>query len=91
MNILDKIEARFNETKSACKVYATVSGATKVAELEVAKLNAAHGVEIDCPYIITFVPSQKKYTVVFHLSVWLNCYGTGTLVAWFAHRGFFSV
>jgi hypothetical protein len=90
MNILDKIEARFNETKSACKVYATVSGATKVAEREVAKLNAAHGVEIDCPYIITFVPSQKKYTVVFHLSVWLNCYGTGTLVTWFANRGFFS-
>ena len=91
MNILDKIEARFIETKSACKVYTTVASATKVAEREVAKLNAAHGVEIDCPFIITFVPRQKKYTVIFELSVWLNRYGTGTLVAWFAHRGFFSV
>ena len=49
MNILDRIEARFTETKNACKLYATTASATKAAEAEVAKLNRAHDVEIDCP------------------------------------------
>jgi len=91
MNILDRIEARFTETKNACKLYATTASATKAAEAEVAKLNKAHGVEIDCPYIVTFVPSQQKFTVVFDFTRWLQRYNTGTYVCWFADRNFFSI
>ena len=91
MNILDRIEARFTETKTACKLYATTASATKAAEAEVAKLNKAHGVEIDCPYIVTFVPSQQKFTVVFDFTRWLQQYDTGTYLGWFAQRGFFSI
>ena len=91
MNILDRIEARFTETKNACKLYATTASATKAAEAEVAKLNKAHGVEIDCPYIVTFVPSQQKFTVVFDFTRWLQRYNAGTYVCWFADRNFFSI
>jgi hypothetical protein len=91
MNILDRIERRFTETKNACKLYATADGADKAAKREVAMLNAAHEVDIDCPYIITFVPSQEKYTVVFDLTRWLHQYGTGTYLGWFAQRNFFSI
>ena len=91
MNILEKIETRFTETKNACKLYATTASATKAAEAEVAKLNKAHGVEIDCPYIVTFVPSQQKFTVVFDFTRWLQRYNTGTYLGWFAQRGFFSI
>jgi hypothetical protein len=91
MNILEQIESRFTETKTACKLYATTASATKAAEAEVAKLNKAHGVEIDCLYIITFVPSQQKFTVVFDLSRWVNRYGSGTYLGWFSRRNFFSI
>ena len=91
MNVLDRIEARFAETKSACKLYASAVSAAKTAEAEVAKLNKAHGVEIDCPYVVTFVPSQQKFTVVFNFSRWLQRYNTGTYLGWFAQRGFFSI
>lgn len=91
MNILDRIEARLTETKNAYKLYATTASATKAAEAEVAKLNKAHGVEIDCPYIVTFVPSQQKFTVVFGFTPWLHRYNTGTYLGWFAQRNFFSI
>jgi hypothetical protein len=91
MNILDLIEARFITTKKAYKLYATPASATKAAEAEVAKLNKAHGVEIDCPYIVTFVPSQQKFTVVFNFSRWLQRYNNGTYLGWFADRNFFSI
>ena len=91
MNILDRIEARFTKTKTACKLYANAASATKAAEAEVAKLNRAHDVEIDCPYIVTFVPSQQKFTVVFQYSVWARQYDSGTYMCWFADRNFFSI
>ncbi len=91
MNILDRIEARFTETKSACKLYADADKATKAADREVAKLNEAHGTDIDCDYFLVFVPSQDKLTVVFNFSKWLNRYGTGTYVGWFANRNFYSI
>jgi hypothetical protein len=91
MNILDRIEARFAETKTACKLYATPASATKVAEREVAQLNEAHGTDIGCEYILVFVPSQQKFTVVFNFSRWLQRYNTGTYLGWFAQRGFFSI
>ena len=102
MNILDRIETRFAETKTACKLYASAASAAKTAEAEVAKLNRAHSVEIDCPYVVTFVPSQQKFTVVFNFSRWLLLYkenmrrmkqrhNTGTYLGWFAQRGFFSI
>jgi hypothetical protein len=91
MNILEQIEARFTETKTACKLYANAASATKAAEAEVAKLNNAHRASVDCPYVITFVPSQQKFTVVFDFSRWLSGYGNGTYLGWFAQRGFFSI
>ena len=91
MNILDRIESRFTETKTAYKLYANTASATKAAEAEVARLNKAHNVGIDCPYIITFVPSQQKFTVVFDFTRWLERYNAGTYIGWFALRGFFSI
>ena len=91
MNILDRIEARFTETKTACKLYADTAAATKAADREVAKLNKAHNVEIDCPYIVTFVPSQQRFTVVFDFTRWLQRYDNGTYLGWFAQRNFFSI
>ncbi len=58
MNILDRIEARFAETKSACKLYATPASATKAAEREVAQLNKAHGTDIDL--------ANRVYQLVAH-------------------------
>ena len=91
MNILDRIEARFTETKTACKLYATPASATKAAEAEVAKLNKAHDTNIDCPYVVTFVPSQQKFTVVFDFTRWLLRYDNGTYLGWFSQRNFFSI
>jgi hypothetical protein len=91
MNILDRIEANFARTKTACKLYATPASATKAAEAEVAKLNEAHGTDIDCAYLVTFVPTQQKYTVIFDFTGWLTRYGTGTYIGWFAQRNFFSI
>ena len=91
MNILDRIERRFTQTKTACKLYANTASATKAAKAEVAKLNKVHGVEIDCPYIVTFVPSQQKFTVVFDFTCWLQRYNAGTYLGWFADRKFFSI
>jgi len=91
MNILDRIEARFTETKNACKLYANTAAATKAADREVAKLNKAHNTDIDCPYIVTFVPSQKKFTIVFDFTRWMQQYGNGTYLGWFAQRNFFSI
>ena len=91
MNILDRIEARFTETKTACKLYASAASATKAAEAEVAKLNKAHGTDIDCTYFVVFVPSQQKMTVVFDFSGWVQRYNNGTYLGWFAQRGFYSI
>jgi hypothetical protein len=91
MNILDRIEARFTETKTACKLYANPASATKAAEAEVAKLNKAHGTDIDCTYFVVFVPSQQKMTVVFDFSGWVQRYNNGTYLGWFAQRGFYSI
>tara|TARA_R110000803_G_scaffold180978_1_gene243357 strand:- start:550 stop:825 length:276 start_codon:yes stop_codon:yes gene_type:complete len=91
MNILDRIEARFTETKTACKLYATPASATKAAEAEVAKLNKAHGTDIDCTYFVVFVPSQQKLTVVFDFSGWVQRYNNGTYLFWFSQRGFYSI
>lgn len=91
MNILDRIESRFTQTKTACKLYANADLAAKVAEREIAKLNAAHGTDILCLFIVTFVPSQQKFTVVFDFSQWLSTYGNGTYLGYFADRGFFSI
>lgn len=91
MNILDRIEARFTETKTACKLYADTVAATKAAEREIAKLNKAHDVDIDCDYFLVFVPSQNKLTVVFNFTKWLNHYGYGTYLGWFANRNFYSI
>tara|TARA_R110000765_G_scaffold122538_2_gene219060 strand:- start:79 stop:354 length:276 start_codon:yes stop_codon:yes gene_type:complete len=91
MNILDRIEANFAKTKTACKLYATPDRATKAAEAEVAKLNCWHGTDIDCAYLVTFVPTQQKYTVVFCFANWLTRYGTGTYMGWFSQRNFFSI
>ena len=91
MNILDRIEARFTETKNACKLYATTASATKAAEAEVVKLNKAHGTDIDCTYFVVFVPSQQKMTVVFDFSGWVQRYNNGTYLGWFAQRGFYSI
>ena len=90
-NILASIETRFTETKSACKLYSSADSATKTAEREVAKLNKDHGTDIECPFIITFVPSQQKFTVVFNFSSWLKNYDNGTYLGWFADRKFFSI
>ena len=91
MDILNKIERRFTETKSACKLYVDTDKATRAADREVAKLNKAHNTNINCPYIVTFVPSQNKFTVIFNFSNWLSNYGTGTYIGWFAQRNFFSI
>tara|TARA_R100001163_G_C5029976_1_gene170460 strand:+ start:652 stop:927 length:276 start_codon:yes stop_codon:yes gene_type:complete len=91
MNILEKIEARFTETKTACKLYASAASAKKAAEAEVAKLNKAHDVDIDCDYLLVFVPSQDKLTVVFNFSGWMHRYNNGTYLGWFSQRGFFSI
>ena len=91
MNILDRIEARFAETKTACKLYASAASATKAAEAEVAKLNKAHGTDIDCTYFVLFVPSQQKMTVVFNFSGWVQRYNNGTYLGWFSQRGFYSI
>ena len=91
MNILDRIEARFTETKTACKLYANAASATKAAEAEVAKLNKAHGTDIDCTYFVVFVPSQQKMTVVFNFSGWVQRYNNGTYLGWFSQRGFYSI
>ena len=90
MDILSTIEARFTQTKAACKLYSNADIATKTAEREVAKLNKDHGTDIECPFIVTYVPSQDKYTVVFNFTHWLSNYGTGTYIGWFAARKFFS-
>jgi hypothetical protein len=91
MDILSKIEARFTETKTACKLYTTPASAAQTAEREVTRLNKCHGTDIDCPFIITFVPSQNKYTVVFDFSRWLQRYDSGTYLGYFAQRGFYSI
>jgi len=90
-NILASIETRFTETKSACKLYSSAASATKTAEREVAQLNKAHGTDIDCAFIVTFIPSQQKFTVVFDFSSGLKNYDNGTYLGWFADRKFFSI
>ena len=92
MNILDRIEARLRENKGAVKLYKTATSAEKVAEKEVKNLNDRHADREDCrcDYIITYVPSQAKYTIIFHFTPWIRAAG-GTYVGWFANRNFFSI
>ena len=91
MNILEKIENRLTENKSSVKLYATAEAAQRTAIKENESLKKAHNTSIDCDFIVTYVPSRKKYTVIFQFSQWLQKYNNGAYLFYFSQRNFFSV
>ena len=91
MNILKLIENRLTENKSSVKLYATPEAAQRTAIKENDLLKQAYNTEVDCDYLVTFIPSVQKYTVVFMFTKWNQLYGHGVYMFYFADRKFFSV
>ena len=91
MNILEKIENRLTENKSSVKLYTTPEAAHRTAIKENELLKKAHNTSIDCDFTVTYIPSRKKYTVIFQFSQWSQKYDNGTYLFFFSDRKFFSV
>jgi len=90
MNILERMEERLNENKSAFKTYATAQAASKAIEKKIAQVAAFHGKPADMDYMTMLLPSVNRFAVIVDFSAWMRKYETGGYVGEFAQAGFWS-
>jgi hypothetical protein len=92
-DITARIEARLNQNNRSIKTYASHQFARSKAEKlsEQASQYFLGSSELQGPdFVITFLPNVKRWTVVFHLSSWLQRHSTGGYVGIFSDEGFFT-
>lgn len=90
MNILDRMESRLAENKSAFKTYATVKAAAQAVEKKIAQVAAFHDAPRDIHYTVVFLPSVSRYAVMVNHTDWLRRYGLGGYGGEFNVSGFWS-
>lgn len=91
-NLTERIENRIAENKSSVKTYKTYAAACEVGE-KFGKLFATYMGKQDAQadYIVVYLPTLNKFTVVFQMMAFLSKYQVGGYLGWFANKGFFSI
>jgi len=90
MNILDRMETRLEENKTAFKTYATAKAAAKAVEKKIAEVADFNGLPADIDYMTILIPSVGRYAVMVNYSEWMRKYSIGGYVGAFAVSGFWS-
>ena len=90
-NLVAKIEARLTENKASVKTYTAYDSAVTVDEQQSSGFNEFNGTDVDVEYIVVFLPTTQRWSVVFNLSKWSMRANTGTYIGWFAQKGFCSI
>lgn len=93
-DIIARIEARLSENKSGVKTYASHQFARSKGE-RLSDRAATYFLGADTmfegpDFTIVFLPTVKRWSIVFHLSPWLARHNAGGYVGIFADEGFFS-
>jgi hypothetical protein len=91
MNVLQRIENILASSKRGTKTYSTPEMATYVGGSMGERFNKFNGTNVDVEFIVVYVPSVARYTVVFNLTKWCATARVGTYLGWFAQKGFFSI
>lgn len=90
MNILERMEERLNENKSAFKTYATANAASKAIEKKIAQVAAFYDKPADMDYMTMMLPSVGRFAVIVDFSAWMRKYEVGGYVGEFSASGFWS-
>ena len=91
-NLIDLIEDRLAENKSSVKTYGTYTNAVVAGNKLGAEHAKANGIEHDVtPYIVVFLPTTNRYTVVFRMMDFFSKHKLGGYIGWFANKGFFTI
>lgn len=90
-NVTAQIEARLMENKTAVKTYASHqfanSNGQKVADAAKVYYDAAG----DLRYLVVFLPTFKRYTVVFLFGEFMRSNNVGGYVGFVNDKGFYTV
>lgn len=90
-NIIDRIEARLEENKTGTKTYANYDHANMTGDKLATEYVNAHHYEAPMEYIVVYLPTSKRFTVVFNMSAWQRRTQAGGYVGHFAQKGFFTI
>ena len=90
MNIVDRMEERLAENKSAFKTYATVEAAAKAVEKKIAEVADFNELPHDINYMTVLVPSVGRYAVMVNYTDWMRKHNIGGYVGEFCNTGFWS-
>ena len=90
-NIIDRIEARLAENKTDTKTYANYDRANMTGEKLASAYFDAHQYLTPMEYIVVYLPTSKRFTVVFNMSAWQRRTQAGGYVGHFARLGFFTI
>ena len=91
MNLVNKIEDRLAENKSSVKTYASYAAAEKIGNKLGLNYAQCHGKNDAVEFIVVFLPSTQRFSVVFRLMDYMTKHQTGGYVGVFAQQGFFSI
>lgn len=90
MNILERMEERLNENKTAFKTYATATAASKAIEKKIEEVAAFYDKPSDMDYMTMMLPSVSRFAVIVDFSSWMRKHDVGGYVGVFAASGFWS-
>lgn len=91
MNLVNDIQDRLTENKSSVKTYKSFDSASKVGQDLGSKFAAAFGYDDAVGFIVVFLPTIARFTVVFQQMAWFSKHQEGGYVGHFANKGFFSI
>lgn len=93
-NIVARIEARLAENKSSVRTYASpqmAQGRGHVLSQKAATYFLGDDSGFEGPdYVLVYLPSVKRYTIVFLLSSFITRHNTGGYLGIFADENFFT-
>lgn len=90
-NITQQIEDRLKENKGAVKTYASHAFANSKGENLGADVKKYYGTEGDIRYMTVYLPSSKRWTVVFLFGEYMNRNKIGGYVGYISDKGFWSI
>lgn len=91
-NHTDRIIKAFEENKKAMKSYNTYKAACKTAELKALECSKFNGFEENrVRYIVVFIPTIERYTIIFSFSEFLTNNNLGGYLGHFSSQGFYSI
>ena len=91
MELVNKIEARLTENKASVKTYKTYESAGKVGLKLGTEFARMYGYDDNVHYIVTYLPTIGRYTVVFRMMDWFAKHKEGGYLGHFADKGFFTI